>query len=239
MPQSHKVLEVSHFKKWFIVKHALQYQFGGKLSYLAHVTISALAWYKYCTIVDATTASWKLESLIHCHMWMTIQTQTRSSCILKCIITGIPAEDSYWCADMWLPPEKCARVCVSVCVQWVCVFVREGEWCNKENLFLLSVVLQWMTNQHKVQNGMGGRGGGDDERRGDKRQNDKGWNRNSGGISADPNVLAQTMSHSESHSQVFDLCNSPCAVVVLSESANCNVCKIQLPSFIVKFTLVQ
>ena len=121
MPQSHKVLEVSHFKKWFIVKHALQYQFGGKLSYLAHVTISALAWYKYCTIVDATTASWKLESLIHCHMWMTIQTQTRSSCILKCIITGIPAEDSYCMMVGVTTTSWILEIVINYCCTWTTI----------------------------------------------------------------------------------------------------------------------
>ena len=61
---------------------------------------------------------------------------------------------NYWCDGHLI--NVC--VCLRVCSGYVCVFVREREreWCNRESLFLLSVVLQWMTNQHKVQNGMRG-----------------------------------------------------------------------------------
>lgn len=117
----HKVLEVSHFRMWFIVKHALQYQFGGKLSYLAHVMISTLAWYKYCTIVDATTTSWKLESLIHCRTWTTIQTQTRSSCVMKCAITSIPAEDSYCMMVGVTSTSWMLEIVINYCCTWTTI----------------------------------------------------------------------------------------------------------------------
>ena len=117
----HKVLEVSHFRMWFIVKHALQYQFGGKLSYLAHVMISTLAWYKYCTIVDATTTSWKLESLIHCRTWTTIQTQTRSSCVMKCAMTSIPAEDSYCMMVGVTSTSWMLEIVINYCCTWTTI----------------------------------------------------------------------------------------------------------------------